>query len=287
MISYGLRKQPPLASLPLKITPLFKILDETRANKMKNYSLLKAISLVVAGLLSTSEVTHAANELPTLKPTGISLDLYRQKLDLKVTDVEANIPGMSSEAIDALIPQLNTTNSIDVYGLRLDYQVNPSFNIFGSLGKVKEETDVSFSKANPILSDMTLDAQGMVYSVGGVYTKRFDPMFAAVTLIHSRIDLDDNPHDIKVTGLIPSVGVKTPIGILTGSLLYQEIDAVFAGEVTAPVLGALPVEVSAVNDNKIQVLAGLRTQLARDFYLNASVGLTDQENYQIQLNKRF
>ena len=243
--------------------------------------------LVLVSILSIAGTSHASSDFPSLKPTGISIDLYRQKLDLNVDNIEANIPGVTSEMLDAFEPQLKTTNDIDVYGLRLDYQFTPSFNLFGSLGKVKEQTTVEFSDVNPALSDLSLDKQGYVYSVGAVYSKNFDPMFASVTLMHSIIDLDDNPHDITVSGLIPSLGINTRIGQLTGSLLYQEVEAVFTGDITAPFIGNVPVEVSASNDNDIQLLLGLRTRLARDLYLNASAGVNGQEHYQVQLNKRF
>lgn len=254
---------------------------------MNKYLLAKSISIAFI-IISAIQTSQASDGNPhVLKKTGISVDLYRQTLDLKVTDIKANVPGVTPELLNTFKPQLNTSNSIDVYGLRLDYQLTPSFNIFGSLGKVEENTTVNFSNINAALSDLVIEQKGTVYSVGGVYTKNFDPLFASVRVVHSRINLDDNPHDIKVSGLIPTVGIKTRIGILTGSLLYQEVDAVFAGEITAPFVGAVPVEVSATNDNDIQVMAGLRTRLARDFYLNASAGLNGQEHYQIQLNKRF
>lgn len=254
---------------------------------MNKHLLKRPVSIVLMSLFLGVPTTQASNDLPVLKKTGVSIDLYHQTLDLKVTDIKANIPGISPELLDTFKPQLNTNNSLDVYGLRLDYQLTPFMNIFGSLGKVEENTSVDFSTINAALSDLIIEQKGTVYSVGGAYTKHFDPLFASVSVIHSRIDLDDNPHYIKVSGLIPTVGMKTRLGILTGSLLYQEVDAVFSGEITAPFVGAVPVEVSATNDNDVQVLAGLRTRLARDFYLNASAGLNGQEHYQIQLNKRF
>lgn len=254
---------------------------------MNKHLVSQLISIVLTGLLFFISTIQASDELPILKKTGLSFDLYRQKLDLNVTDIKANIPGIAPELLNTIKPQLNTINSIDVYGLRLDYQLTPSFNIFGSLGKVEERTTVDFSNVNAALSDLVLEKQGAVYSVGAIYTKRFDPMFASVSIVHSRIDLDDNPHDIKVSGLIPALGVKTRIGELTGSLLYQEVDAVFAGVITAPFVGDVPVEVSASNDNDVQVMVGLKTRLAGDFYLNASAGLNGQEHYQVQLNKRF
>ncbi len=254
---------------------------------MNKFQLPNASGLMLVSILSVAGTSQASSDLPTLKPTGISIDFYRQTLDLNVDNIEANIPGVTSEMLDIFKPQLKTTNDIDVYGLRLDYQLTPSFNIFGSLGKVKEQTTVEFSDINPALSDLSLDKQGYVYSVGAIYSKNFDPMVASVTVMHAVIDIDDNPHDITVSGLIPSVGINTPIGQLTGSLLYQEVDAVFAGEITAPFVGAVPVEVSASNDNDIQLLLGLRTQLARNLYLNASAGINGQAHYQAQLNKRF
>jgi hypothetical protein len=254
---------------------------------MNKHLLAWPISIAFMTFLFVIQTTHAASNLPELKKTGISVDLYSQKLDLQVTDITASITGITPELLETFKPKLNTTNKIDVYGLRLDYQLNDAVNIFGSLGKVKEKTIVDFSNVNAALSDLELDKKGSVYSVGAVYTKHFDPLFASVTVVHSRIDLDDNPHVIKVSGLIPTLGMKTRIGVLTGSLLYQEVDAVFSGEIATPFDPAVPVEVSATNDKDIQVLVGLRTRLAKDFYLNASAGVNGQENYQIQLNRRF
>lgn len=254
---------------------------------MNKHLLAWPISIAFMASLFVMQTTHAAPNIPVMKKIGVSVDLYSQKLDLPVTDITANITGITPAMLDTFKSELSTTNKIDVYGLRLDYQLNKSVNVFGSLGKVEEKTTVDFSKVNPALSDLNLDKKGYVYSVGAVYTKHFDPLLASVTLVHSRIDLDDNPHDIKVSGLIPSLGMTTRIGVVTGSLLYQEVDAVFNGEITTPFDGVVPVEVSATNDKAVQVLLGLRTRLAKDFYLNASAGINGQENYQIQLNKRF
>lgn len=255
---------------------------------MKKHPKTKAIGLTLLSLLSVSKVSLATADLPDLKPVGISLDLYHQSLDLDVDSIKADSRlGLTPEMLEAFTPQLNTSNEIDFYGLRLDYQITPSFNLFGSIGKAEEKTTVDFSNVNPALSDLSLDKKGNIYSVGATYTKNFSPLIASVTLTHSLIDLDDNPHDITVSGIIPSLGYKTRIGVITGNLIYQEVDAVLSGEITAPFVGAVPIEVNASSDGEIKVVLGLQTRLANDFYLNANAGVGGHEQYQIQLNKRF
>lgn len=244
----------------------------------------KAMSVALIGYLCT---TGALASLPELKPTGISVDLFRHTLDFKVTDIDAHLPGVTPEVLNAAKPTFGITNDTDAYGLRLDYQLHPSLNIFGELSKAEQTTHADFSSISPLLSNIELDQKGMAYSVGAHYLTHLNPVFLSMSMVHSRIDLDDNPHDIKALSIVPSVGTMTPIGVVTGSLLYQDIDMRFAGNVDIPGLGSLPVDISAKNKSGAQALVGLKTRLAKDLYLDAQANLNKHDFYQLQINQRF
>lgn len=239
-------------------------------------------------ILSTIIPTALAESIafPDMKPTGISVEWYQHELDLNVTQIQATIPGINPADLDAIKGQLNSLNKAKVVNLRLDRQINPNFNIYGAIGKVTDTTSVGFSGLNPALSDMVLDKEGTAYTVGGTFTKNVGKVLASIQFLHSRIDFDDDA-EVTVSTAIPAIGLPTSIGVVNFSVAYQAIEADYSGTITAPVVGAIPVNVKTENADKVQALIGLNSRIAKDLYVTANVGLNGQEQVQLQINKRF
>lgn len=221
------------------------------------------------------------------KPMGISLEWYQHELDLDVTDIETSIPGITDAMVDAVKGRLNTTDTLKMANLRLDYQWHPALNVYAAVGKLTDDTTVDFSSLGAGISDLVINNKGTAYAVGTKLQGQYGKVLPSLQYMHSRIDLDGNDADIKVNALIPSVGLQTDYGMFDASLVYQAVEASYAGTVVAPFVGEVPVTVRTENKDKLQVMAGWQTQLAKDLYLKGNIGLNGQQQFQLQLNKRF
>ncbi len=228
-----------------------------------------------------------ADPLAEFKPNGISLEWYQHELDLDITQVNTSLPGVSAEQLNAIKGQLRTLNDVEVISLRLDRQIRPYLNIFGSIGKVTDTTRIEFSRLSPLISDMEVGNNGTAYTVGATLERHYGDLITSLQYIYSRIDLDNNSEDIVVNTVVPTLGYQTQFGTFSASLAYQAFDAVYSGTVTAPIVGDVPVEVTAENSDNFQLLAGYKTRVAKDLYINTKVGLNGQKQLYLQLNKRF
>ncbi|WMP19431.1 hypothetical protein [Thiothrix lacustris] len=222
-----------------------------------------------------------------LKPTGVSLEWYQHELDLKVTGLDVSLPGVSSGLVDSVKDQLDTQSDAEIINLRLDRQLSPNLNIFAAIGKVTDTTRVGFSSLAQGVSDLVVANKGVAYSAGATLTGEYGKLLPALHYTHSRIDFDDSAEEVVVNVLTPSVGIQTHAGVLSGSLVYQAVEATYSGTIDAPFVGNVPVSVNTKNKDTLQVLAGIDTRLANDLYLSAKAGLNGQKQFQLQLNRRF
>lgn len=238
--------------------------------------------------LSCLSVASADTETFTdLKPTGVSVEWYQHELDLKVTDIKTSLPGITSAMVDSVKGSLDTTDNVKLVNIRLDYQLRPYLNVYGSIGKITDNTSVDFSKLGLGISDLVVDSKGTAYTAGAILVGKYGKLIPALQYIHSNIDLEGNASDITLDALIPSLGVQTNYGVFDASLVYQALEAEYSGTVSAPFVGEVPLTVNAENKDNLQVMAGWHTQLAKDLYLHTNVGLNGHQQFQLMLNKRF
>ena len=223
---------------------------------------------------------------PDSKPNGIGLEWYQHELDMKVTGLDISLPGLPAGLADSVKGQLKAKSEAEIINLRLDRQIRPNLNVFGAIGKVTDTTTVNFDSLATGLSDLVVDNKGTAYSAGATLTGHYGELLPSLHYTHSRIHFDNN-EKVVVNMLIPSVGVPTRMGVLSGSLVYQAMEANYAGTVNAPFIGDVPVSVNTKNNDSFQVMAGLNTKLADNLYLNANAGLNGQKQFQIQVNQRF
>lgn len=244
--------------------------------------------LTILSLLSIVSTASAETEtFSDLKPTGISVEWYQHKLDMKVTDIEINIPGITDELLDSIKGRLKSTDDVELINLKLDYQLRPYLNVYSAVGKITDSSRVDFSGLGIGISDLVIDNEGTAYTVGAILVGQYGRVLPSLHLAHSQIDLDGNSENIVINALVPAVGWQTDYGVLNASLVYQAVDAAYSGTVTAPVIGKVPARVNAENNNDLQIMAGWLTRLDNDLYLNANIGLNGQKQFQLQINKRF
>lgn len=234
-----------------------------------------------------ASMSATANPLPDFKPNGIGLEWYQHELDLDITHINTTLPGISAQQLEAAKGQLETLNTIKMVSLRLDRQIRPYLNISGSIGKVTDTTDIKFSRLSPLFSDMSVDNKGNIYSVGVTLKRHQGQLITSLEYIHSRIHLDNNSEEIVINTVIPTLGYQTDLGIFSASLAYQGFEAVYSGVVSAPIVGDVPVSVTAENSRNFQLLAKYDTQLRKDLSVSSYIGLNGQKQFYLRLNKRF
>ncbi len=239
--------------------------------------------------LSVLSVTPsiAADAYFDMKPTGVSLEWYQHQLDMDITQITTSLPGVPAAILDTVAAQTKARNDTDLINLRLDYQLRPYLNIFGAIGKVTDKATIGFSALAPGVPDMVTDNKGIAYSVGAVWSQQYDQLLASVNYVHSRLDLEDNSKAVVLNAAVPSLGLITDWGIVSASLVYQDIQAAYGGSVVVPTVGSVPVTVETENKDKLQVMAGYRARLAPDLFLQTDVGLNGQRQFRLQLTQRF
>lgn len=253
---------------------------------MRESSLVKGLT-ILSLLPFISTVSAETETFSNLKPGGVSVEWYQHELDMKVTGIETNVPGITDELVNAVKGQLKSTDNAELINLKLDYQLRPYLNVYGAVGKITGSSRVDFSGLGVGISDLVVDNKGTAYTAGAILAGQYGRLLPSLHFAHSQINLDGNSEDITINALIPAVGWQTDYGILSTSLVYQAIDAAYSGNVAAPIVGEVPVTVKTENNDDVQMMAGWATRLTEDLYLNANVGLNGQKQFQLQVNKRF
>ncbi len=89
-----------------------------------------------------------AEEMPdfTLKPHGVSLEVLTQEQDLEITDLKLALPGINDTLLSSIKSQTTAADKAQAANVRLDYQVNPHLNVFGSAGNLQSKVKINFSK---------------------------------------------------------------------------------------------------------------------------------------------
>lgn len=244
---------------------------------------------VAAGLALSLTSAHAAEVLayPESSPVGVSLEWYQHEMDLEVLGIQTSLPGVSDEAINSLKGQLDTKNKLSLLNLRLDYQIRPYLNTYGSIGKVTDKTEMDFSSVIPGVSPMVVDDKGTVYTIGARLHGTHGQWLTAINLAHSRLYQDKNSEEVTINSIVPSIGMQTDYGVISGSLLYQDVDASYSGAIAVPFVGDIPVTIHTENEDKLQIMAGWQVPLAKNYFLDANIGLNGKKQFLLQLNKRF
>ncbi|MGB1256680.1 MAG: hypothetical protein ACPG51_12515 [Thiolinea sp.] len=241
----------------------------------------------ICTLFSSSVNAIEIMPYPEAKPIGVSLEWYQHELDMEVLEIQANIPGINNAMLDSMAGQLTSQNNLELINLRLDYQALPWLTVYGSVGKITDQAEVNFSAVLPGVSNMNVENNGTAYSLGARTNHQFGQWLTSVNVAHSRLDLDNNSETVSVTSLVPSIGLKTDYGNISGSLVYQAVKASYSGTATVPLIGEIPVTVEAENKDAFQIMAGWQLPLANDYYINADIGLNGEKQFLLQLNKRF
>jgi len=275
---------------------------------MKSCHLTLTSALALSCLISSLLISQAAlandQNRFEFKKTGIALSVYSQKQDYKLNSLSFDNPALAPLA--AAKDQVVIKSDVKATTLKLDHQILPNLNVFGSVVKtrgdallnvfgsvVKTRGDALVKLSNiPLqtgpLPDLTLDVGGTIYHLGGTAIARHKDYFATLSYIHSITKLESSSEDGKANTWIPSIGKKTRLGAFSLGVIYQEAEGGLTGTFDVPQLGGpVKVTVEAENAHKLSYTAGYFVPVAKNTFFRANVEFGDREGMNLELNHRF
>lgn len=250
---------------------------------------IRWVGIPTVALLLSAFPPVSAGDTPdfTFKPRGVSLELLTQERELDIQELNIAVPGLDSAAASFIKNQTGATDKTQAANLRVDYQVRPYLNVFGSAGSLNDNVKVDFSSLGLGLPNLDVETHGVLYGAGFTLMGRDENLLGALTYVHHVADLDDSGRKMSADTLMPTLGIQTKAGVLSASLDWQNVDDNYAGTVSLPGIGAVPVEVSTKNHDAFAYSVGLHTRLAKDLYLSADAGLGNRQHAMLMLNQRF
>lgn len=245
--------------------------------------------LTLSGLLACQSAFANDQNRFDFKATGIGLTVYSSKQDYSLTKLSFDNPALAAFA--ASKDQVVVKTDIEATSLKLDHQLRPYLNIFGSVVKTRGEALVKLSgiptPPGVRLPDMTLDAGGTVYHLGATAIARKNDYILSLTYMHSLSKPNAGTEDGKANTLAPSVGKQTRFGVFSLGMVYQEAEGGLNGSFNIVPLGDVEVTVEAENTHKLSYNASYMTALAKDTFIRASAEFGDREGYHLGINHRF
>lgn len=247
------------------------------------------LSGLIPGLLISQSALANPQDRFEFKKTGIALSVYSQKQDYKLTALSFDNPALAPLA--AAKDQVVVKSDIQATTLKLDHQILPNLNVFGSVVRTRGDALVKLSSIQTLtgpLPDMTLDASGTIFHVGGTAIARHNDYFASLSYIHSITKLKSSSEDGKANTWAPNIGKKTRLGVFSLGVIYQEAEGGLTGIYHVPQLGGpVKVSVEAENAHKLSYSAGYLTALAKDTFFRANVEFGDRQGVNLAVNHRF
>jgi hypothetical protein len=247
-------------------------------------------SLGIGALMFVMQPVGAGTTITDMpsKGRGVGIELYTQNQDVRITDIAIQNP-----MIAALLPANATdlvtiNNDLKMAGAKLDYQMNPHLNVFGSISQVTGEAVANLSALSGLgLSDLVFDTDGTLYNAGATVSTQQGRYVGALTYVYTHADGDSGIKDGAVNTVIPSVGVLTDLGAFNVGMIYQQADIDYAGTLVLPGLGEVATEVRGETADTLAYRVGYQTHVGNDLYLNASAGFGGWEDARLELNRRF
>jgi hypothetical protein len=256
---------------------------------MKKHHQVLLRALILPSLLASTPLLANDQNTFDFKANGVALSMYSQKQDYKLTELSFDSPALAPfvNAKDKVVVE----SDITAVTLKLDRQVKPYLNVFGSVVKTRGDALVKFSNiptpSGVPLEDMVLDADGMIYHLGATAIARRNDYFLSLTYIRSLSKLNTGTEDGKANTWAPSIGKKTKIGAFSLGVIYQEAEGGLNGYLNLPPLGQVKVDAQAENTHKLSYNAGYITAIAKDIFVRANVEFGDRQGINLEINKRF
>jgi hypothetical protein len=174
--------------------------------------------LLLAPLISNAQesstgplfMKHLVDEGDFFAPWGIGIDYFTMDQDYKIKNMELDVPLLGDIDIDP--SQVQVSNKLQHYDLKLDVWVTPFLNVFGLIGRIDADTLVDIgSVVVPGLGSLPafpVTYDGTVYGLGANLIYGTDRWFAALNSTWTKSNLSgDFDSSVKSFTIQPRVGL--------------------------------------------------------------------------------
>jgi len=218
-------------------------------------------------------------ELPS--PYGIGITYHHQKQDYDLVNLLVSLPGVDIAQAAAAVEIENTT---DEANLKFDLWLLPFLNIFGIIGHVEGETEVTLP---PPLGNLDVDYDGLVYGGGFTIAAGIERFFGSLTAVFTETDLDISTSSVEAFVLTPRVGYSAGFGEIWIGAMYQHTQEEHSGDVVIPQFGNVSFEVELEEKDPWNYLAGVKIDLGKSWDLELEGGVGERRHVTASLTYRF
>jgi hypothetical protein len=232
---------------------------------------------------------HLLGEREFYEPWGVGIDFYTMDQPYKIKSLQFDLPGIS-------IPdpsQLEVTNDVQHYDIKLDVWLTPFLNIFGVLGHIDADTVVDLSSV-PVtglpfpLGKLPVTYDGTVYGPGFTLAYGGDRWFTSVTSTWTWTSLNgDFDSSVKTFTAQPRVGLLWEKWAFWVGGLYIDTQEDHSGVIELPVLGAVPFAVELEGDGKWNTALGAGYAFSTKAMLYLEFGFGDRDHTLFNFTYRF
>jgi hypothetical protein len=218
-------------------------------------------------------------ELPN--PYGVGITYHHQKQDYDLVDLMVNLPGIDLAQASAAVTVDNTT---DETNLKLDLWLLPFMNVFGIIGHVEGQTEVTLPQP---LGSLDVDYDGLVYGGGLTLAGGYEKFFGSITAIFTNTDLDISTSSVEAFILTPRIGYCLGFGEVWIGSMYQHTQEEHSGTVSVPMIGTVNFDVELEEKDPWNYLAGVRFNLGKNWDLEIEGGVGERQHVTASLTYRF
>ena len=225
-----------------------------------------------------------AGDRPLPLPWGIGVTLHQQDQNYALGRLDIDIP------IDlALAQDVEVENTVGEANLKFDLWLLPFLNVFGLLGRIEGETTVDVT---PLISDLTVEYEGVVYGAGITCAAGVGRYFGSLTATYTDTSLDASDSSVDAWVVTPRIGLTAhargghPVVFWIGAM-YQSADEAHQGRLTVPVFGEVNYDVLLEEEEPWNTLVGLSTALSDHMSIELEGGFGDRTQLTASLGWRF
>ncbi len=184
---------------------------------------------------------------------------------------------------------ISVKNEIDYIGFKSDVWLLPFLNVFGVLGDLHGKTDVDLGALGiPLLGDISISYDGLVYGGGMVLAGGGERWFATVAATYTKSDLKGD-----FNSSVTSVALQPRVGFSGGQVQFWvggfnlSADESHAGNIDLPFLGPVEFAVDLSEEEKWNTTIGFRAELGDRIDVLMEGAFGDRDHFLASLGHRF